>query len=72
MEDKNLTSTPWERFMELERGREVQSNLYPYQQVRGTLQKEQRQCLASHPSAGALTSGVLLPEDTQRGHVPLQ
>ena len=56
----------------MEQGREVQSGFYPYQRVCGTPQKEQRQRLASHPSAGALTGGVLLPEDAQRGHVPLQ
>lgn len=58
--------------MELEQEREVRSDFYPYQWVCGTLQKEQRQRLASHPSAGALTGGVLLPEDAQRGHIPLQ
>jgi len=75
---ENLKLIPWERFMELELhkvpygGREVQSDFHSYQQIRGTLQKEQRQRLASHSSAAALTGGVLLPEDAQWAGVHLQ
>lgn len=68
MEGKKLTSALWEWLVEMEQGREVQSNLHPA----GGAVVPWKKGLTSHPGAGALTSGVLLPEDAQWGYVPLQ
>lgn len=68
MEGKKLTSALWEWLMEMEQGKEVQSNLHPA----GGAVVPWKKGLTSHPRAGALTRGVLLPEDTQWGYVPLQ